>query len=308
MSEQVEPGRAERFLALGVSGRLAMLGRPLAAFAVRQPLGAFSAVIIALLILGATLAPLLAPSDPYEVDAKAMFIGQGTEGRLLGGDELGRDVLSRLIHGARISLYVSLVSCLLGIAIGSAVGIVSATRGGALDLILQRVIDALMAFPNLILALAIMATMGSSLRNVIIAITIVVIPPTARGVRAQALTIVPMDYITAARAVGAGYWRIIFRHVLPNCLSLVFILASVTLGAAIIIESSLSFLGLGAPPEEPSWGGMIGGAQTYRFLRVAPTLVAYPAIAIGLVVFAFNVLGDALRDIWDPRLRGSREE
>ena len=186
MSEQVEPGRAERFLALGVSGRLAMLGRPLAAFAVRQPVGAFSAVIIVLLILVAILAPLLAPSDPYEVDAKAMFIDQGTEGRLLGGDELGRDVLSRLIHGARISLYVSLVSCLLGIAIGSAVGIVSATRGGALDLILQRVIDALMAFPNLILALAIMATMGSSLRNVIIAITIVVIPPTARGVRAQA--------------------------------------------------------------------------------------------------------------------------
>ena len=305
MSEQVEPRRAERFLSPAVGSWLAKIGRPLATFAVRQPVGAFSAVIIVLLILVAILAPVLAPSDPYSVDPDAFFIGHGKDGHILGGDYLGRDVLSRLIYGARISLYVSMVSCLLGITIGSAVGIVSATRGGALDLILQRVIDALMAFPNLILALAIMATMGASLENVIIAITITIIPPTARAVRSQALTIVPMDYVTAARAIGAGYWRIVLKHVLPSCLSLIFIMASVTLGAAIIIESSLSFLGLGAPESEPSWGGMMGG-QTYRFLRISPTLVAYPTIAIGLVVFAFNMLGDALRDMWDPRLRGSR--
>ena len=145
MSEQVEPVRAERFRAPTVGGWLAKIGRPLVAFAVRQPMGAFSSVIIVLLILVAILAPVLAPSDPYSVDPDAFFIGHGKDGHILGGDYLGRDVLSRLIYGARISLYVSMVSCFFGIAVGSAVGIVSATRGGALDLILQRVIDALIA-------------------------------------------------------------------------------------------------------------------------------------------------------------------
>ena len=291
---------------LGFWGRLSATGRLLASFARRQPLGAVGAAIIVLLILMGAFAPLIAPADPYQINRKAVFAGVGAEGYPAGGDQVGRDVLSRLIYGARITLYVSLVSTLAGVTIGTVLGVVSATSGGILDLALQRVIDALMAFPSIILAMAIMATMGASLENVIAAITITIISPTTRAVRAQALSISGMDYAMAARAVGVGYGRFLLRHVVPNCLALVIIMASISLGAAIIIETSLSFLGLGAPPEEPSWGGMMAG-QTFRFVKNAPTLVIFPAIAIGLVVFAFNVLGDALRDIWDPRLRGSRE-
>ena len=295
--------------------RVAGFGREIKSFAVRQPLGAFGATIIILMIIAGIFAPQFAPQDPYQTNryaddeqtVKAPFLGLGETGYVLGADHLGRDVLSRLIYGARISLYVGLVATAIGVGIGSLLGMISATAPGWVDLILQRFVDALMAFPGIILALAIMATLGSSLQNVIIAITISLVAFSARTLRSQALSIRGMDYVLAARAVGAGYWRILFVHIAPNCLALIAILASVTLGAAIIIESTLSFLGLGAPPEEPSWGGMItGGGQTYRFLRVAPHLVWLPAITIGLAVFAFNMLGDALRDMWDPRLRGSR--
>ena len=292
---------------LGVAWAL----RTLKHFAIRQPLGTVALVIIIALIVVAIFAPLLAPADPLKPNAlggRGIFADWGSgEGGLfiLGGDQLGRDVLSRLIYGARISLVVSLAATTVGITVGTMIGIISAVSGGRVDMILQRIVDSLMAFPSLILALAIIATMGSSLTNVVIAISITIIAPTARALRAQAMGIVPMDYVTAARAIGSGYWRILLRHVLPNCLSLAIILFSITLGAAIIIESSLSFLGLGASPEEPTWGGMMS-AQTYRYLRVSPSLVWLPALAIGLVVFAFNMLGDALRDVWDPRLRGSR--
>jgi ABC-type dipeptide/oligopeptide/nickel transport system permease subunit len=282
--------------------------RTLKHFANRQPLGTVGLVIIITLIVVAIFAPLLAPADPLKPNGRGIFADWGSgEGGLfiLGGDQLGRDVLSRLIYGARISLVVSLAATTIGITVGTMIGIISAVSGGRVDMILQRIVDSLMAFPSFILALAIIATMGSTLTNVVIAISITIIAPTARALRAQAMGIVPMDYVTAATAIGSGYWRILFRHVLPNCLSLTIILFSITLGAAIIIESSLSFLGLGASPEEPTWGGMMS-AQTYRYLRVSPSLVWLPALAIGLVVFAFNMLGDALRDVWDPRLRGSR--
>ena len=277
-------------------------------FTVQQPLGTLGLVIIIILLVVAAFAPWLAPADPYKPNARGVFAEWGSgEGGLfiLGADQLGRDVLSRLVYGARISIYVSVVATSVGILIGTLLGIVSAVSGGKVDMVIQRLVDSFMAFPSLILALAIVATMGSSLENVIIAIGFTIIAPTARALRSQALGIVPMDYITAARAIGSGYWRIIFKHVLPNCISLSIILFSITLGAAIVIESSLSFLGLGASAEEPTWGGMMAG-QTYRYLRVAPSLVWLPALAIGLVVFAFNMLGDALRDTWDPRLRGSR--
>ena len=277
-------------------------------FIVQQPLGTLGLVIIIVLVVVAVLAPWLAPVDPLKPNARGVFAAWGSgEGGLyiVGGDQLGRDVLSRLIYGARISIYVSVVATSVGILIGTLLGVISAVSGGKVDMIIQRLVDSFMAFPSLILALAIVATMGSSLENVIVAISFTIIAPTARALRAQALGIVPMDYVTAARAIGSGYWRIIFRHVMPNCISLSIILFSITLGAAIVIESSLSFLGLGASAEEATWGGMMSG-QTYRYLRVAPSLVWLPALAIGLVVFAFNMLGDALRDTWDPRLRGSR--
>ena len=277
-------------------------------FVTHQPLGTLGIVIFAALAFLAIFAPLLAPVDPQKPDRKAIFADYsdyGETGYLLGGDQQGRDLLSRLIYGARISLYVSVVATIAGVSIGTALGVISATSGGKVDLVIQRFIDAMMAFPSLILALAIRATLGASLENVILAIAITVIAPTTRAIRSQALSIVPMDYVTAARAVGAGYWRIAIRHVLPQCLSLSMILVSVTLGAAIIIESSLSFLGLGPPPHVPSWGGIMGGS-TYEFLRKQPQLVYLPSIAIGLAVFAFNMMGDALRDLWDPRMRGSR--
>ena len=272
-------------------------------FAQRQPLGTLGALIIIGMVIVGIFAPWIAPRDPYETSIYTQYAPLGTSGMLLGGDHMGRDVLSRLIYGARISLYVGLISTLIGVSLGTALGITTATLGGKVDLFIQRFVDALMAFPGLILALAIMAVMGSSLNNVILAITIGFIPATSRALRSQALSIASMDYITAAKALGVSQLRVIFRHVLPNCMSLSFVLASVTLGAAIIIESSLSFLGLGSPPEEPSWGGMISG-QTYLFLRKAPYLVYLPSIAIGMAVFGFNMLGDALRDLWDPRMRG----
>ena len=282
-------------------------------------------VIILILIVVAAFAPWLAPADPTSINTyigvdprtgepakvgKFAEWGSGEEAGdrslfILGGDQLARDVLSRLIYGARISLYVSIVATALGITMGTMVGVMSAVSGGRVDMVLQRVVDSFMAFPSLILALAIMATLGSSSENVIIAITFAIVAPTARALRAQALGIVPMDYVLAARAIGSGYWRILFKHVLPNCLSLAIVLFSITLGAAIIIESSLSFLGLGASPEQATWGGMMS-KDTFFYLRVAPSLVWLPALAIGLVVFGCNMLGDALRDVWDPRLRGSR--
>ena len=296
----------------GPMSRLASAGRDLKLFALKQPLGAVSVVIILALAIVALFAPLLETADPYTVNpfdvpaAERSFAPIGEGGYILGADKVGRDIFSRLIRGSRISLYVSMVSTLAGIAIGAGLGIISATRGGSTDMIIQRIVDALMAYPNLILAIAIRAALGASLENVIIAITIAIIPATARAVRSQVLSIVNMDYVTGARAVGAGYWRIVLRHILPNVLALIVILFSITLGAAIIVESSLSFLGLGGPLREPSWGGIMGGGEAYYFIQVQAVLIIGPSIAIGLVVFAFNMLGDSLRDMWDPRMRGSR--
>jgi ABC-type dipeptide/oligopeptide/nickel transport system permease subunit len=223
----------------------------------------------------------------------------------LGGDQLGRDVFSRLVYGARISLEVGLLSVFFGITLGAFIGITSAYFGGKTDLIVQRVMDAMMAFPALILALAIMAILGASITNVVIALAVVFIPGAARTIRAQALSIKEVDYVLAARAVGAGDWRIILCHMAPNCVPTYIVLATISLGFAIVVEASLSFLGVGVPPEVPSWGGMLTGAAQ-NYVKVAPWLGVFPGLAIAIVVFAWNLLGDALRDVLDPRLRGTR--
>ena len=297
----------------GLMGKLAAALRTLKLFALRQPLGAMGVVIILGLIIVVAIGPVIETTDdpystnPFDVPVEnRSYVPVGEGGYLLGSDKLGRDIFSMLIRGARVTLYVSIVSTLAGVAIGAALGIVSATRGGTVDILVQRVVDSLMAFPDLILAMAIRAGLGASLENVIIAITIVIIPATARAVRSQTLSLTNMDYVTAARAVGAGYWRIVLRHVLPNVLALIIVLFSITLGGAIIVESSLSFLGLGSPVTEPTWGALMGGQEAYVYLREQPALVLAPAFAIALVVFGFNMLGDALRDVWDPRMRGSR--
>ena len=201
-------------------------------------------------------------------------------------------------------MYVGLLSSFIGCTIGMVVGVASVHFGGITDLSVQRVIDGMMAFPSLILAIAIMAALGSSLNNVVIALSIIYIPSTARILRSQALAIKETDYVLAARAVGAGDWRIIVRHMIPNCFALFIVSVTIHLGGAIIAEASLSFLGVGTPPNVPSWGGMLTGASASS-IKLAPWVAIFPGLAIVIVVFAWNLLGDALRDVLDPRLRGT---
>jgi len=272
-------------------------------FARRKPLGAFGAVIALILIVVAVFAPFIATHDPAETNAALVYAPPGSQ-LFLGGDQLGRDVFSRLVYGARVSLYAGLLSAFIGASIGMVVGVASVHFGGKSDLIIQRIIDTMMAFPPLILAITIMAALGAALNNVVIALSIAYIPSAARVLRSQALAVKQMDYILAATAVGAGHGRIIFRCMIPNCMALYIVLVTVFLGTAIVAEATLSFLGIGVPPDVPSWGGMLNGAaQTY--VHLAPWLGVFPGLAIAIVVFAWNLLGDALRDVLDPRLRGT---
>ena len=278
--------------------------RHLAHFYRTKPLGGFGLTVVAVLLVIAIFAPLIATTGPYDTAAEHKFAAPLDPERWLGGDQIGRDVYSRLVYGARISLYVGIVSSVLGCAVGLLIGVTSVHFGGKTDLIAQRFIDSMMAFPALILAIAIMAALGGSLNNVVLALTIIYIPSTARIVRAQALGIKEMDYILAAQAVGAGNGRIIVRHMIPNCIALYIVLVTIHLGGAIVAEATLSFLGIGAPPDTPSWGNMLRGAAQ-NYVDVAPWLGVFPGLAISIVVFAWNLLGDALRDVLDPRLRGT---
>jgi peptide/nickel transport system permease protein len=272
-------------------------------FARKKPLGAFGGVIALILLVVAILAPIIATHNPNDTNAALVYAPPGSQ-YWLGGDQVGRDVFSRLVYGARVSLYAGLLSAFIGASIGMMVGVTGVHFGGKTDLIIQRVIDALMAFPPLILAIAIMAALGASLNNVVIALSIAFIPSTARVLRSQALAVKEMDYILAAKAVGASHARIIFRYMIPNCFALYIVLVTLFLGTAIVAEATLSFLGIGVPPDVASWGGMLNGAaQTY--VNVAPWLGVFPGLAIAIVVLAWNLLGDALRDVLDPRLKGA---
>ena len=276
----------------------------IASFARKKPLGAVGGVIVAITVLAAIFAPVIAPSDPYQVHPDQIFASPGASA-LVGTDQVGRDVFSRLIFGARISLLVGIVSVGIGATVGAVVGVISAYFGRTTDLVIQRFLDALIAFPGIVLALGIMAALGkASLINVILALTIVFAPGAARTIRSRALSLKEMDFVLAARVVGASDWRIIFRHIVPNCISLYIVFFSITVGFAIVVEASLSFLGVGTPPEVPSWGGMLSLAAS-NYIGVAPLLAILPGLAIALVVFGFNLLGDALRDVLDPRLRGT---
>ena len=280
-------------------------------FVRRKPLGAAGALILIGITLVAVFAGAIAPQDPAKTHARETWSVPGTESidgertYLLGTDEAGRDNLSRLIFGARISMLVGVLSVALGITAGALLGIVSAYLGGAFDLLFQRVIDGFMAFPGIILALAIVSVLGPSVWNVIFALSFFLAPGTARTVRSQALSIKEMDYVLAAKAVGSSPVRIIFRHLVPNCLAIYMILASLTLGTAITAEASLGFLGLGVPPTTPTWGGMLNSAGN-DFLLKARWAVIAPGVAIALAVYGANLFGDAVRDVMDPRLRGSR--
>jgi len=275
---------------------LAAAGR----FALRQPLGTAGALVVLALVAVAVLAPQLAPHGPKET-AFAPYLAPSGEFPM-GTDQVGRDVLSRVIWGARLSLYVGLASVVVGITLGALWGVATAYLGGISDLGSQRVVDSLMALPPIILALALMAALGQSVTNVILALIILLTPTAARTVRAVALGIAAAPYIEAARAAGGSHWRIISRHLIPNCLASYIVLLTTNVSYAIVVEASLSFIGAGAPPDEPSWGGMLtAGVQA---IETAPWMVFFPGLAISLAVFGLNLLGDSIRDVTDPRLRG----
>jgi len=274
--------------------------RRLARLAGQQPLGAAGAVVVMAMVVTAIFAPQLAPYGPKDA-AFTQYTPPGP-GHPMGTDQLGRDVLSRVVWGARLSLYVGLVSVVLGVTLGGLWGVVSAYFGGMTDTLSQRVVDSLMALPPIVLALSLMAAIGQSVNNLIVALTILLTPTAARTLRAVALGIMATPFVEAAQAAGGSSARIIARHVLPNCLATYTVLVTTNVSYAIVVEASLSFIGVGAPPDEPSWGGMLtAGTQA---VETAPWMIFFPGLAISLAVLALNMLGDAIRDVADPRLRG----
>jgi peptide/nickel transport system permease protein len=270
-------------------------------FARRRPLGAVGAVLILVMIVMAASADFLAPYDPLETDYGAMLAApSGTH--WLGTDAFGRDVLSRMIYGSRTALMVGLGASLLGATLGSLIGVGSAYFGGRVDLIVQRIMDVFFAFPVIILALAVVSILGTGVGNVILAIAAPMVPRCARVVRSSALSVREMPYVDAARASGFGHRRIILRHMLPNVMAPILIMATAFLGEAILLEASLSFLGLGVTEPTAAWGLMLRGAAV-EFAETAPWMAIFPGLAISLAVFGFNLFGDSLRDALDPRLR-----
>jgi peptide/nickel transport system permease protein len=270
-------------------------------FARQRPLGAVGALIILFMVVLAAGAGWLAPYDPLETDYGAMLAAPSA-GHWLGTDAYGRDVLSRIIYGSRTALMVGLGASLLGATFGSLIGVASAYFGGRIDLTVQRFMDVLFAFPVIILALAVVAVLGTGAGNVILAIAAPMVPRCARVVRASALAVREMPYVDAARASGFGHGRIILRHMMPNVMAPILIMATAFLGEAILLEASLSFLGLGVQEPTAAWGLMLRGAAV-QFAESAPWMAIFPGLAISLGVFGFNLLGDSLRDALDPRLR-----
>ncbi|MCI0802650.1 MAG: ABC transporter permease [Chloroflexi bacterium] len=271
-------------------------------FTRRKPIAAAGGVVLVLAILVAIFAPVLAPHAATDIGVAPKFAGPGAEGTLLGTDQLGRDIFSRLIYGARVSMYVGVVSVLIGITFGTLVGVTSAYAGGWVDIILQRLVDALMGFPPIILALGLMAALGASTNNVVIALIVILVPGATRVIRSQALSIKELDYTLAARSIGASSTRIIFRHMLPNVAATYIVLITLTLGFAIVVEAALSFLGVGIPPDVATWGSMLELGREH--IDKQGWMVVFPGIVIALVVFSVNFLGDGLRDVMDPKLRG----
>ena len=272
-------------------------------FCWKKPLGAAGGFLMAVMVLTAVLANVLATHDPIQTDATRTLARPGPA-HWLGTDHLGRDIYSRIVHGARVSLIVGLTSTLLGSVFGGIIGLLSGYFGGKTDLISQRLLDILQGLPLLVLALVMSAALGPALYNVIIAISVPIVPRAARVIRSSVLSIREMQYVEAARGLGTGHLRIAFRHILPNTIGPFIVLTTAQLGSAILVEAALSFLGLGVPEPYPSWGRMLS-VSAAEFAQKAPHLVLFPGIAISLAVFGSNLLGDALRDTLDPRLRGA---
>ncbi len=261
-----------------------------------------SALILLLLILSAFFAPQLAPHDPYQNDLNAILQGPSTK-HLLGTDPLGRDVLSRIVYGSRVSLGVGIIAVGLGAFLGMALGLLAGYFGGFISTFIMRCIDALMAAPPMMLALALAAALGGGIWNVMISLGVSFIPVQARLMRGQVLSVRSSDFITAGKVLGANNLRIMIRHIFPNCLPPLIVLTSINLGTAILSEASLSFLGIGIKPPGAAWGSMV--SEGSQFLLNNPLLSFAPGLCVVLVVLALNIVGDGLRDALDPRLRGS---
>src|SRR2546425_2718450 len=270
-------------------------------FARQRPLGAVGAVIILVMILAALLAGLIAPFDPLVTNYTAMLQAPSSF-HWFGTDSFGRDVLTRIIYGSRTALWIGFASSFLGATLGALIGVTSAYFGGKIDLVLQRFMDLLLSFPLIILALVVVSLLGSGMTNVIFAITVPMVPRCALVLRSSALALREMPFVEAARALGFGPMRIILRHMLPNVMAPYLIMLTAFLGQAILLEASLSFLGLGVAEPQAAWGLMLRGAAV-DFAERAPWMAIYPGIAISLSVFAFNLFGDSLRDALDPKLK-----
>ena len=305
MPPEANPGDTRGALAAGQRRRRAARDTwaVVCRFARKKPLGAMGGAIMLLIGLAAVLAGPLSTHDPIATDA-ANTLARPTPAHRLGSDHLGRDIYSRIVHGARVSLVVGLMSSLLGAVLGGVIGLLSGYVGGRTDLVSQRVLDILQGLPLLVLALVMSAMLGPSVQNVIIAISVPIIPRAARVIRSSVLSIREMQYVEAARGIGIGHLRIAFRHVLPNTIGPFIVLTTAQLGSAILVEAALSFLGLGVPEPYPSWGRMLS-VSAAEYAQKAPWLVLFPGIAISVAVFGSNLLGDALRDVLDPRLRGA---
>ncbi len=267
----------------------------------KNKLVGFGLVVICLLFLTAFLAPILAPYDPSAQNLKEGLNPPGSR-HWLGQDKFGRDILSRIIYGSRISLWVGMSTALVSLTIGAAIGATAGYLGGVFDEVVNRIIDILLAFPGILLALALMAILGPSLNNVILALCAVGWVGYARLARGQVLTLKERDFVQAARVIGASNPRIIFLHILPNIMAPLIVEATFGMGGAIVGEAGLSFLGFGVQPPTPSWGSMLNEGR--QFLLIAPHITTFPGLAIMTVVLGFNFLGDGLRDVLDPKLKG----
>jgi len=270
-----------------------------AAHVVRHPVGLAGIALVLLFIVLAAAAPLIAPFDPLAQPSKRLLAPGGQH--LLGTDEFGRDVLSRIIYGSRVSFQVGVISVGIALLIGGTLGLISAYYLGLVDSLVMRLVDIMFAFPSVILIIAISGVLGPSMTTAMIAIGIVYSPIFARIVRGPTLVIMQQQYVEGARALGAGWLRIMLRYVLPNIAAPVIVQTTLSFSTAILSEATLSFLGLGTQPPDPSWGTMLGSGR--RFMELAPWVAVYPGLAIALTVLGLNLLGDALRDALDPRLR-----
>jgi peptide/nickel transport system permease protein len=282
---------------------LPRLLRTVLLFCRRKPLGALGGVLVLVMVVMAVGAPWIA-RYAYDESVPGARMKSPDVHFWMGTDNLSRDMWSRVVYGARVSVTVGFITIALATMLATAVGVSSAYLGGAYDIAVQRVVDAWMSFPYLVIILSIMAVLGPGLLNLIVSLSILVAAQFARVIRGATLSVMQNPYIESARAVGSGHPRILGRYVLPNIAATIIILATIGLGGVILAESSLSFLGLGVPPPQPSWGAMLAGSGR-SYMQRAPWMAIFPGTAISLAVFGFNMLGDALRDVLDPRLRGT---